>query len=95
MDKDEARTLALARVRELREMSWAELRERYLDRDETVEVAGPSGTLYQVETQVFWDAAKEANLRVFVSVDDGGFWSAVSPFLESFIIAPDGRFVGE
>jgi hypothetical protein len=95
VDEAEARGVALARVRELRELSWAELRDRYLDRDETVDVTGPSGMSYQVETQVLWDDAPERNLRVFVSVDDGSFWRAVNPLLESFIMAPDGRFVGE
>ena len=94
MDKAEARTLALARLRELRDVSWTELRERYLDNDETVEVTGSSGVVYQVETQAFWDAAKEGDIRVLVSVDDGG-WSAFAPLGVAFILAPDGRFVGE
>ena len=94
MDKAEARVIALARVRELRELSWAELRERYLDREEHADVTGPSATTYQVETLAFWDDREEGDLRVLVAVDDGG-WTAFSPLAEGFIIAPDGRFVGE
>lgn len=94
MDKDEARQIALDKARELRRLSWSALRERYLDRPETVEVSGPSEIVYQVETQAFWDSAKEGDLRVRVAIDDAG-WRAFMPLSEDFIIAPDGSFVGE
>jgi hypothetical protein len=94
VDKDEARRLALARIAELRQLGWSELRDRYLQRPETVEVGGPSGTRYQVETQAFWDRGTEGDLRVMVSVDDGG-WRAFVPLGESFILARNGSFVGE
>jgi hypothetical protein len=31
---------------------------------------------------------------VFVQIDDGG-WRAFTPMSDSFIIAPDGSFVGD
>jgi hypothetical protein len=49
---------------------------------------------YQVDTLVLWDGGPP-NLRVMVTVDDGGwsaFWATVKA---SFIKAPDGSFVGE
>ena len=94
MNKAEARELALARVAELRQLDWSELRDRYLRRPETLEVSGPSGTTYQVETEAFWDGGREGDLRVIVTVDDGG-WRAFVPLGESFILAQDGTFVGE
>jgi hypothetical protein len=94
MDKAEAREMALAKIRDLREMTWQELRERYLRSSETEEVEAPSGTTYQRETSAVWDGEKEGNLRLFVAVDDGG-WRAFAPLSESFIIAPDGSFVDE
>jgi hypothetical protein len=94
MNKDEARMVALARIAELRQQDWRELRDRYLQRPETVEVRGPSGTAYQVETEALWDGAGEGDLRVIVTVDDGG-WRALMPLGESFILARDGSFVGE
>jgi hypothetical protein len=94
MNKAEARELALARVAELRQLDWSELRDRYLRRPETLEVSGPSGTTYQVETEAFWDGDREGDLRVIVTVDDGG-WRAFVPLGESFILARDGTFVGE
>jgi hypothetical protein len=94
VNKDEARKVALEQSRALREMSWAQLRERYLNESETVEVTGPSGTVYQVQTRAFWDGRKEEGLRVSVAVDDGG-WRAFSPLTEDFILAPDGSFEDE
>jgi len=94
MDKAEARQLAVGKARELRAMPWAELRDRFLRNSETVEIAGPSGTAYQVKMHAVWDGKKDVDLRVFVEVDDGG-WRAFVPLSESFIIAPDGSFVGE
>ena len=94
MNKAEAREVALARVAELRQLDWSELRDRYLRRPETLEVSRPSGAAYQVETEAFWDGRKEGDLRVTVTVDDGG-WRAFVPLGESFILARDGTFVGE
>jgi hypothetical protein len=94
MDKAEARAVAVARARELRQLSWAELRDRYLDDPETVDVVGSTGATYQVQTLAVWDGAEGGDLRVFVAVDDGG-WRAFAPLSEDFIIGPDGSFVGE
>ena len=60
----------------------------------TTEVDGSSGRWYQIETSVFWDGAKDRDLRVIVSIDDGG-WRAFAPMTDDFIMAPDGSFVGE
>jgi hypothetical protein len=94
VDKGEARRIAVARIDELRKMTWEQLRQRYLKRSETHEVSGPSGTVYQVMSEAFWDGAKEGDLRVIVKVDDGG-WRAFMPLSEGFILAPDGSFVDE
>ncbi len=50
--------------------------------------------MYQVETVAVWDGGKEGDLRVMVTVDDGG-WRAFVPLSEHFILAPDGSLVGE
>jgi hypothetical protein len=55
---------------------------------------GQSGARYQITVQIFWDAKPEGNVRVFGCVDDGG-WRAFLPLSDSFIVASDGRFVGE
>lgn len=58
------------------------------------EVRGQSGVTYQVEIRVFRDDGPEENLRVLGSIDDGG-WRAFIPLTDSFILAPNGSFVGE
>jgi hypothetical protein len=94
MDKAEAAAVARDRIAELRRLSWAELRDRYLGNPETIEVDGPSGATYQVETHAVWDGKKDGDLRVLVAVDDGG-WRGFVPLGESFIVSPHGFFVGE
>jgi hypothetical protein len=79
----------------LRDLPYAALVRRLLDRQENVSVAGASGVVYQVEIEGFWDdPLQPGNLRVIGSVDDGG-WRAVVPLTDAFIITPDGSFVGE
>jgi len=60
----------------------------------TLELLGESGTKYYAEIQAFWDAKPEGNIRLMVSLDDGGL-RAFKPLCDSFIKAPDGSFVGE
>jgi hypothetical protein len=94
MDKAEARAILAAQLESLRSTSYHELVERLLDDPETTEATGPSGTAYQLESQAFWDGGPGGDLRVTVSIDDGG-WRAFVPLTESFIVSPDGSFVGE
>lgn len=92
MSKKEARQLAAVRIAELRQHSIESLKERWLGKPDWEVVTAPSGAVYQVETEAFWDDTKHSsgNLRVFVSV---GSW--LMPPCDSFIVAPDGSFVGE
>jgi hypothetical protein len=108
MNRKEARRLLQQEITALRKRSYAELRTRipasprrklfleFVDEPqvETHEVTGDSGTVYQVETQVFWDGKPGEDLRVMASIDDGGL-SSFKPMSNDFIIAPDGRFVDE
>ena len=81
-----------ATIARLRPMTYAELR-KYFD-EEHQEVTGPSGKEYQVETLAVWDRKPEGDLRIFVSIDDGGL-RAIVPMTDGFIMHPDGSFVGE
>jgi len=94
MKKSEARTVALSRLQSLRGTSWSELKSRYLNMPDVIETETESGAVYQVEILAFWDGVAEGDLRVVVSVDDGG-WRAIVPLTEDFIVSPDGSFVGE
>jgi hypothetical protein len=55
---------------------------------------GASGTAYQVQTRAYWDAGPQGNIRVVVSIDDGG-WRFGWPMNDSFILSPQESFVGE
>jgi hypothetical protein len=109
VDEEEARRVLDHEVAALRALSYDELRLRmpqvrrrvwfvnFVDHpqvDPNREVTAESGAVYQVETLVDWDGATDANLRVIVAIDDGGP-SAYKPMTDSFIMAPDGSFVGE
>lgn len=92
MNKAEARQIMSDRVRELRTLSY----ERLLQLQSSIneEIEGASGARYQLEVQAFWDDKSKKTLRIVTSIDDGGL-RAFAPMTESFIVAPDGSFVGE
>jgi hypothetical protein len=93
MDKREATRILAATTGELRRRSRNEL-QKLLSNPEVTKVRGESGTTYQVEAQAAWDDKQGHDLRVLVSIDDGG-WRSFAPMSNSFIVAPDGSFVGE
>jgi len=94
MDRREASDIAESILEELRDISYHDLVVDYLDAQVHSEVVADSGTRYTVEVDASWDSKDPGDLRVMVAIDDGG-WSAISPVHTSFIIAPDGSFVGE
>jgi hypothetical protein len=47
-----------------------------------------------VTVQAFWDNRPNGNVRILGCADDGGLRAFV-PLSDSFIVAPDGTFVGE
>ncbi len=95
MHRKEARSILSEHLARYRSRSYAELaswvRE---DRNDTAETFGRSGTRYQIEVQFFWDDRPEAGVRVCASIDDGGI-RAFFPLTDSFILSPEGEFVGE
>ncbi len=93
MDSREARTILTEHLRRYRAMSYRDL-QRLLKEQDCVEARGPSGVCYQVEIHAVWDDRPGGSLRVFGHVDDGGL-RAFFPPTESFIVTPDGSFVGE
>jgi hypothetical protein len=97
VDETEARAILQSQVERLRSLSYSELLQRYLDDVDAFEATGPSGSQYQLEVEAFWDdpRIKQGNLMVLVAIDDGRGWRAFAPMTKSFIMAPDGSFVGE
>ena len=77
----------------LRAVPDRELASR-VDSVTTDEVARDAQRSWQLEIQVLWDDEPNGNVRVMVSIDDGGLRAFV-PMTESFIKSPSGEFVGE
>jgi hypothetical protein len=93
MNKHEGQALLAEQLRPYRERTFAEL-SSLVGHDERLDLTGPSGQGYQVEISIFWDHTVGGNVRVMGSIDDGGLRAFV-PLSDSFIMAPDGKFVGE
>jgi hypothetical protein len=93
VNQQEAKSLLRESLARYRNYTYAEL-QSIVGKIETDQVKGESGAQYQVEIQVMWDADPQRNIRVIGSIDDGG-WRAFLPLSDSFIMAPDGSFVGE
>jgi hypothetical protein len=93
MDETEATTILEAELARYRKRSYVDLWD-LAKAPRTVEIVGPSGVKYQLEAQAWWDDASRTNIRVVLSIDDGG-WRAFVPLSRGFLIAPDGSFVGE
>jgi hypothetical protein len=84
--KAEARHLLTEQVRELQAQSRDDLLS-LLNAPKWATLRGPSGTEFQVEVQAFWDDRPGEDLRVMVSIDDGG-WRAFVPLTDGFIVRP-------
>jgi hypothetical protein len=95
VDKVEAEKLLAEHLALYRAQSYAEL-ARQVGSVVASQVKGPSGTEYNVEILILWDLPdRKTNVRVMAAVDDGHWSDWFRPSLDSFIVAPDGSFVGE
>ena len=93
MDTGAARKVLNKWLAKLRAVPYRELAAR-VDTVSTDEVARDSERSWQLEVQVLWDEEPDGNIRVIVSIDDGGLRAFV-PMSESFVKAPTGEFIGE
>ncbi|MCX6923195.1 MAG: hypothetical protein NT154_08300 [Verrucomicrobia bacterium] len=95
MNKKEAHSILAEHLTGIRSRSYAELVSWMSERrNDTLEVVAPSGTRYCIEVQFFWDDKPNGDVRVVGSIDDGGI-RAFLPVTDSFILSPEGRFVGQ
>ena len=95
MDKTEARSILSEHLTRYRSRSYAELAAWVSEgRNDEMEIVAPGGTRYQIEVNFFWDNRRNGNVRVMGAMDDGGI-RALFPLTDSFILSPEGRFVGE
>jgi hypothetical protein len=89
VDKREAERVLRAEARKLRAVPYPQLAERFAGKQESIEVIAPSGRTYHLEAQGFWDDRGARDLRVVVSIDDGGL-RVLAPLTDSFTIAANG-----
>lgn len=93
MNQQEARSVLEGQLLPYRSLGYERLL-RLLKEQDVFEVAGASGTVYQLEIQAVWDGLEGSALRVMGSIDDKG-WRAFAPLTSDFIVRPDGTFVHE
>jgi hypothetical protein len=92
MDKDEAKSVLEQEIEALRQRPYEELVE-LIDDPRHYELQAPSGRTYYLERNVFWEHRRSDDVRVSVSIDDGG-GKAFHPLSMDFIKSPDGSVVG-
>jgi hypothetical protein len=76
---------------ELQQLTYKELTS-LIDKPCSKWVTGPDGQQYQVQVKVFWDSKKSENVRVILSIDDGGLRAFV-PLTDSFIMSRTGQLL--
>ena len=81
-----------AETRKLRALPYPQLVDRLAGKQLSLETVAPSGVTYHVEVEGFWDDRAERELRVVMSIDDGGLRTLL-PITDSFTIAPNGAII--
>jgi hypothetical protein len=93
MDKVAAQKVLNEWLAKLRAVPYQELVSR-VDSVTTDEKVRDSERSWQIEVEVQWADEPDGNIRVTVSVDDGGLRAFV-PLTETFVKTPTGEFVVE
>jgi hypothetical protein len=95
VDKSEAQELLAEHLAPYRAKAYSELAGQ-VGVVIAFETKGPSGIDYNVEIMIMWDSPRErTDVRVLAAVDDQRWPAWFRPMSDSFILAPDGSFVGE
>ncbi len=92
MDKKEAKNVLAEFLQELKSRPREELLG-LIGNPDCVARAGPSGAVYQIEYEALWDTAPGGEVRVIVSIDDGGLRSALNPLTAGFLVSPEGKVI--
>jgi len=93
MDKTEAKMIAENDLEVYRTLSYEEIVGK-IGNQENFERVSENGEPYQIEFDFFYDDAASGNIRVAGIVSYSG-WTDFFPVSNDFIIAPDGKFIGE
>jgi hypothetical protein len=95
MNKAEAKAILATELAKYRAKPYRELVD-LVGNSHRTEITAASGTWYQIAVQGLWDDPKKPNdvVRIAGAIDDGGVRAYV-PLTDSFLVAPNGEFVGE
>jgi len=94
MDRAEALEVLSEELGRYRKRTYDELKAFIGQGVNAYETKAASGTVCQLEIQVYWDGKAGGDLRVIGAIDDGG-WRAFVPLTDDFILTADGEFIGE
>jgi hypothetical protein len=87
VDEREAKLVLLDELERYRGLSHAELVPR-VGCSEQVIRTGDSGSEYQIEMSIRWDAKAQGVIRVVGSIDDGRGLRGFVPMSESILVKP-------
>ena len=93
MNTEIALTLLRSALAEHRGRTYAEL-ARAIGHVDVRVVRGADGRDYQIEIEAVWDDRPGGVVRVLGAIDDGGALAWL-PLCDDFLMAPDGRLIGE
>ncbi len=93
MDKYEAKAIAEKDLEYYRAMPYEVIAGK-IGEAESFERINEQGEPYQIEFNFFYDDNESENIRVGGIVSYSG-WTDFFPVSNDFIIAPDGKFIGE
>ena len=95
MNRAEALEVLSEEMERYRKRSYEELKTLIGEVD-AYETKSGSGTAYNLEIQVFWEANKAGgDLRVIGSIDDGRWPFFSRLWGDDFILTAEGEFIGE
>jgi hypothetical protein len=86
MNRQEADQILQCELDAIEQFGYEELRGR-IDEVVTLEKTATTGTIYQLELQIFWDDRQAGPIRILGSIDDGGL-RALMPHTASRIVSP-------
>ena len=88
MNKKEAQHLLDGFAATMKSKSYHEW-QGLIGESAVVEKKGPSGITYQIEWNAFWDSQTGGDIRVMISIDDGGLARFIVPLTTSLLISPE------
>ena len=86
MNKREARNLLDEFIAGLKSRTYQDW-QALIGESEVLEKTGPSGVIYQIEWDAFWDSQPGGAIRVMVSIDDGSLARFIIPLTTSFLVS--------